>query len=327
MDLLERGDLRRRDIVFDRPGREVVDRARHGGVDEQLRHRADVRHSRHHVGEPRIVGDLGNPERRAQPAELRVGDRRCRGEPVGQSGDRVVGGDRRRPHHVVVEQCGVHRGVGPHEGDRRVEHRELDVLAGGPARGPREQCRGDRLRGGVRGRLVADECPVERRLAGRRVALHARQAGGGLDHVVVHPSAAVRPVLSVAGDRGVDEVGIDRLHVVVAEPESVHRSGPEVLDEHVGVLDELADEVGSGGLLEVDDDRAFPAVVVREDAGHPALVGAEESHDVAESGRLDLDDVGSLVGEHHRGERPGDHHREVQYLHAVEWSAEPCVRH
>jgi hypothetical protein len=38
-------------------------------------------------------------------------------------------------------------------------------------------------------------------------------------------------------------------------------------------------------------------------------------------GRLDLDDVGAEIGEHHRAERPGHHLRDVEHLETVERAA------
>ena len=53
---------------------------------------------------------------------------------------------------------------------------------------------------------------------------------------------------------------------------------------------------------QVDGDRPLAAVEVGEVGAHAAAAGADRADEVAGQ-RFDLDDVGALVGEHHRGER------------------------
>jgi hypothetical protein len=58
--------------------------------------------------------------------------------------------------------------------------------------------------------------------------------------------------------------------------------------------------------LQIENDRALVAVVVQERRGKPGPAIAAGARGVTPVGGLDLDDVGALVGENHRGERPGD---------------------
>ena len=160
-------------VVLDGSAQEVRDGGARRDLDHDRSEVGEVRHPQREAGKPRVVSDLGSAERRAQPAELRVRQRRRRHEPVGQGSDRVAARDRGAAGRVLLEQRAVHRRVGPEERDRGVEHRQLDVLsAGAPLAG--EERGGDRLRRGVRGHLVADEvaqrgraCPWRDRSARR----------------------------------------------------------------------------------------------------------------------------------------------------------------
>jgi hypothetical protein len=46
-------------------------------------------------------------------------------------------------------------------------------------------------------------------------------------------------VLAIAGDAGIDDAGVDLLHLRVVEAETVDDAGAEVLDEDIGLGDEL----------------------------------------------------------------------------------------
>ena len=96
---------------------------------------------------------------------------------------------------------------------------------------------------------------------------------------------------------------------VVADAEPVGDAGPERLDDHVGVVGEPAERVGAGRVLQVDGDRAPRPV--------PHRVAAVVAERVA-AGRLDLDDVGALLGEQQHAERAGDPPRQVEDADTVQ---------
>ena len=98
---------------------------------------------------------------------------------------------------------------------------------------------------------------------------------------------------------------------VEADAEPVGDAGPERLDQHVGVVGELAERVDAGRVLQVDRDRAARAV--------PHRVAAVVAERVA-AGRLDLDHVGALLGEQQHAERAGDAPRQVEHAHTVQGS-------
>ncbi len=107
---------------------------------------------------------------------------------------------------VIAAHVGQHRHL-------RVEQRHVDVLAfaGAVAVGQRGQ-HGD---GGVHaGHQVGQRhAGLLRAAAGQVVALagHRHQAAHALDQEVVAGAVRVRPVLAEAGDRAVDQVGLERL--------------------------------------------------------------------------------------------------------------------
>ena len=64
-------------------------------------------------------------------------------------------------------------------------------------------------------------------------------------------------------------------------------------------------------LGQIDGDGALPSVHVRKERADVSDAVPEIAHPVAACGVLDLHDLGAEVGEHHRGERAGDHLRRV----------------
>src|SRR3546814_12260259 len=90
-------------------------------------------------------------------------------------------------------------------------------------------------------------------------------------------AAAVRPVLSEAGDPDHDDARIDRLEVLVAEAPAFESLRPEILDDDVAVRDELLDEilaarafkVAGDELLVAHDARGFTRFPVRALAPGP----------------------------------------------------------
>ena len=96
--------------------------------------------------------------------------------------------------------------------------------------------------------------------------------------------------------------------------------GREVLDQHVGVADQLLHDLLALGGLGVDRQRALVAVEHREvqgvDVGDVAQLVAGH---VTAVGALDLQDVGAEPGEHLRAGRTGLDAGEVDDLDSGEW--------
>src|SRR5262245_16591646 len=72
---------------------------------------------------------------------------------------------------------------------------------------------------------------------------------------VVAALRRVRPVLTERGDRRVDEAGVERLQVLVAEPQSVHRADTEVLGDDVRMADQLLEELYALRRFQLERDR------------------------------------------------------------------------
>ena len=104
---------------------------------------------------------------------------------------------------------------------------------------------------GHRGDERCDERPChrghakfQRRLAGFPVDGHEPRLG--LDHQVVARPLGFGPRAVVARHRAIDQVGLDGLHRLVPEAQPFDHARAEILDQHIGVLDQPRDGVGDG---------------------------------------------------------------------------------
>src|SRR4029077_3850848 len=105
---------------------------------------------------------------------------------------------------------------------------------------------------------------------------------------------------------------------VVAEPPGFERAGLEVLDHDVHERHEPLEQRLPGRL----------AKIARHGLLVPSLDGPEEriavderpdrAHEVAPTGKLDLDDLGAEIGEQRRGERRADAGAEIEHADAGE---------
>ncbi len=152
---------------------------------------------------------------------------------------------------------------------------------------------------------VADRAAgLDRRRPGSPVTLIVPPAG--LRDHVEGERFLVRAAFAEALDLAIDDAGVDLLQHVIAEAEPLDRAGGEVLGEHVGLLDQLLDELDALRGLEVDRRRLLVGVedleierigVVRVGCGDaPAGVAALRV--------LDLDDLGPEPGQRLGAGRP-----------------------
>ena len=74
------------------------------------------------------------------------------------------------------------------------------------------------------------------------------------------PAGGHRPVLAPPGHPAVDEPRVAGEAVVGPDAQSLGHTGSQTLDEAVGLLDEVEDELDGVGVLEVDPDRGPGAV-------------------------------------------------------------------
>src|SRR5690606_6777168 len=123
---------------------------------------------------------------------------------------------------------------------------------------------------------------LDRRSARR--AGHAHHTGETLGDEVVAGSLRVRPVGPEAGDAGVDDRWSDLAQRLVVDPQPGGDAGPVVLDDDVGLGDEVEEVLLVGGVTQVEDDAALVAVegeegrsvvaLARPAPGVPRLVAA-----------------------------------------------------
>ncbi len=97
--------------------------------------------------------------------------------------------------------------------------------------------------------------------------------------------------------------GLRALHFVVADAEAVGGAGREVLDQHVGVFDQLPEHLLRLERREIEEQRLLAAVQVTADAG---------------LGRIDLHDLGAELQQEPPARRTGQRHTDVDHLVALE---------
>src|SRR4029453_11211320 len=119
-------------------------------------------------------------------------------------------------------------------------------------------------------------------------------------------------------DRAVDEAGVDRGQGVEAEAEALHGARPEILDEDVGALHQITQDVPPFRGLQIE--REIPLVAIDHEVRcrFPTLVGRPGTRFVARPGVFDLDDIRAHVGQQHAAEGPGQDAREIEDADTVE---------
>src|SRR6266403_5513366 len=100
------------------------------------------------------------------------------------------------------------------------------------------------------GVAVAERRPTDRRRAipkaGRRGA-----AARALRYVVIDTDILIRGAFAEALDGPENDPWVELLNALPAEPHPVHCAGPEVLDQHIGLADQLLQDLFSFGRLGV----------------------------------------------------------------------------
>ena len=144
------------------------------------------------------------------------------------------------------------------------------------------------------------------------------QPGIGLEHRVHRRPFRQRSFQSEAGHRHIQDARLLRRHRPVAEAEPVDHAGAEALEEHVRALDHFPQDGAAGIVLQVERDRAFAQVRRDRIGGVIAVDRAERPRPVAGVGRFHLDDVGAVLGEHHRAIRPGHALAEIDHFQPFE---------
>ena len=233
---------------------------------------------------------------------------------------------------VVVHGGVAHRssfaglqGCAPHEEQVQVEadgvgplphQRGFDQLA---STGSLPIKKGGRHRGGCRhaGGVVAHPAPLKRGVAARggQQAGDARAGPEGGD--VVGGPVGVGTLGAVAGDQAVDETGEPFADRRVVQAEALEGADPQVGDEYVGAGQQVHGNCQALFGTEVHGDAPLGAVVHLEDrvGGHIATQHPLEQAARIPRRRLDLDHVGTPVGQNAPSRRTGEPHAELHDLH------------
>ena len=142
---------------------------------------------------------------------------------------------------------------------------------------------------------------------------HVREPAHHLHHFVERKTLFVRP-RQESLVRNVDQPRKLLRQRFVVEPERRHEAGPEILEHHVGLADQLEGARLALRRVDVEHDALLVAVERAEKAdAEPGQLAR-----LVAARRLDLDDFGAQVGEDHSARRSHDHVREFDDADAVE---------
>ena len=154
-------------------------------------------------------------------------------------------------------------------------------------------------------------------------AVDRDQAGRGLHHGVVAREAAQRAVGAEARDAGMDQARELLRQRLVADAPFLHGAGLEILDQHVGRLEQFQQDLAAFLLGEVERHRALVAVDAGEVGGDAFLVERRAPQPgLVALRRLDLDHLGAVIGQHLGAVRPAQHTRQIDDFQAFQ-----CPRH
>src|SRR3569623_823778 len=83
-----------------------------------------------------------------------------------------------------------------------------------------------------------DDCRAAIGTAEERARRQIEEARGADVIDVVPCLLGTRPILAITGNRAVDDLWVDRAHILIAEAEPRHDAGPELLEYDVGARDQ-----------------------------------------------------------------------------------------
>ena len=185
------------------------------------------------------------------------------------------------------------------------------------------------------GDVVAQRHGARQHRCFTRVAGQVVEPREGLRDVRKAMPPAVRAGLAVAGHAQHHQLGVGLAQCVPRQAPALHRAGAEVLDQHIGLGDELQEQLHALGLQQVDRHRALVAALAepRECGVRAFGGGAEAAHRVATDRVFDLDDVGPELAHDGSGIRAGQEVADIDHAHAGErlrrgrFGGRRCVGH
>ena len=127
---------------------------------------------------------------------------------------------------------------------------------------------------------------------------------------------------AITGDRPIDDRGVDLLDGVITQPESFHNPRPEVLDNHIGLLNQIHHFGKVVTVFQVRRVTVFISIGDVEGQGVAILHDPPESKtsaDIPGGWTLDFDDARAQVTQTHRRHRTGKELGEVKDEETLEW--------
>ena len=140
----------------------------------------------------------------------------------------------------------------------------------------------------------------------------------GLSQNIIARAQVVGTVAAKAGDRRIDDAGIDLLQDIIAQSQLVHHAGAVVFHHDIRFFDKLLEDLLALRGLQVQGDPLFVAVDVGKIDAFPLTIqifgteGRIAAGVVTAFGDLDLDDVCAHVSQHHGAEGAGKHTGQVE---------------
>ena len=165
---------------------------------------------------------------------------------------------------------------------------------------------------------------AKRRSADRRRAVpeSGRRSGaaGALRHVVINLEVRVRRAFAEALDRTENEPRVEFLNMLPGEAHPVHRTGREILDQDVGLADQLLHDRLAFRRLGIQCQRLLVAIerdeVQRIQIGDVPQLAARH---VSNARPLDFQHVRAEPRQQLRACRPGLYAREVDNFDSFQW--------
>jgi len=156
----------------------------------------------------------------------------------------------------------------------------------------------------------------------RRASGQGSPPGSGLDESIVAGQLPIGLAATVAGQGHADDALVDVPQVLPGQTQALGLVAAKVAEHRIGRADEPFEDLPSGLVLEVQHDASLVAVDGLEIEAVGALLQRRDvAADItAGAGILDLDDLGTQIGEEQRPERSGTELLDSDDPEAVEWA-------
>ncbi len=308
----------------------LVDRVRRGRLVDQGLQLVPVGDTIEVAGEARVLGI--DPDARGEPPPQALGTHGDVDPPVGTP-EGAIGGDGGVPIALEPDDLATQRParalVGVH-GHGRCQQRRRHPLAAAGALAFVQ--RAHHTPGAEHARQDVGDRHAE--LGGLATGMtgHRHQAGFALHDLVEPRPGPVGTALAESRDRQHDQALVQCGQRLLAQPQSVHDTGTEVLDQHVGSCQQVPQHAQVVGVLEIQRHGHLVAIDT-EEVGGLALVALPQERRtppaavVATVRTLHLDHLGTGVGQHQRRIGPGKCAREVDDPDPGQWAGRVGGRH